>query len=259
MKTFFQTIGAAFGMFSRLPVSRNVWDKKNMRYMFIAFPLVGLVIGILWFCWLLFGSWLGIPQLLLCVGFVAIPLLISGGIHMDGYADVSDALASYASPEKKRAIMNDPHVGSFAVIRVIVYLVSYVALYEAVSLADRAGYIIALSFVFSRCLSGISAANFPLAKNTGLANTFQHMSDKRTVTIWLSLFALITAGLMVGLNVGSGISMVVAAMLVFYHYYRMSINKFGGVTGDLSGWFLQKAEWWMLAALVAYQLISVKL
>lgn len=259
MKTFFQTIGAAFGMFSRIPVPRSVWNDKNMRYMFIAFPLIGVVIGLLWFCWLLLCSWLGIPQLFLCCGFVFLPLIITGGIHMDGYADVCDALASYGSVEKKRAIMNDPHVGSFAVIRVAMYLISYVALYASVSLADRAGYIIAISFVFSRCLSGISAANFPLAKNTGLANTFQHMSDKRTVTLWLSLFALIAAGFMIGLNVGGGIVMVAAAMIVFYHYYRMSVNKFGGVTGDLSGWFLQKCEWWMLAGLVAYQLISAKI
>lgn len=259
MKTFFRTIGAAFGMFSRIPVPRTVWNDKNMRYMFIAFPLVGLVIGILWFAWLLLSSWLAIPQILVCVGFVAVPILVSGGIHLDGYMDVSDAVASYASPERKRAIMNDPHVGAFAVIRVALYLISYVALYECVDLADKAGYVIALSFVFSRCLSGISAANFPLAKNTGLANTFQHMSDKGTVTLWLSIFALITAGVMIGLNIAAGIVMVAASLLVFLHYYLMSVRKFGGVTGDLSGWFLQKCEWWMLAALVAYQLISAKL
>lgn len=259
MKTFFQTIGAAFGMFSRIPVPRSVWDKKNMRYMFIAFPLVGLVIGALWFAWLLLCSWLGIPQILICAGFVFLPILITGGIHMDGYADVSDAIASYGTVEKRRAIMSDPHVGSFAVIRVVIYLISYVALYECLDLGERTGYVIAISFIFSRCLSGLSAANFPLAKNTGLANTFQHFSDKRTVTFWLSVFALIVAGVMIGLNVGVGISMIAAALIVFYHYYRTSMNKFDGVTGDLSGWFLQKCEWWMLAAAVAFQLISAKL
>ena len=35
--------------------------------------------------------------------------------------------------------------------------------------------------------------------------------------------------------------------------YIVSDKQFGGITGDLAGWFLQKAELWMLAALCACQ------
>ena len=34
-------------------------------------------------------------------------------------------------------------------------------------------------------------------------------------------------------------------------------NQFGGTTGDLAGWFLQKCEIWMLAALAACQWLGV--
>ena len=44
-----------------------------------------------------------------------------------------------------------------------------------------------------------------------------------------------------------------AALLVFARYHVVSGKQFGGITGDLAGWFLQKAELWMLAALCACQ------
>ena len=43
---------------------------------------------------------------------------------------------------------------------------------------------------------------------------------------------------------------VVTAGLVFWYYRRMCGKDFGGLSGDLAGWFLQTAELWMLAAAV---------
>ena len=50
-----------------------------------------------------------------------------------------------------------------------------------------------------------------------------------------------------------GGALVLAALLVFWRYRVVSDRQFGGITGDLAGWFLQKAELWMLAALCACQ------
>ena len=44
-----QTIAVAFAMFSALPVPQFAWNQKNMRYAMCAFPLIGVVIGLLWF------------------------------------------------------------------------------------------------------------------------------------------------------------------------------------------------------------------
>ena len=46
---------------------------------------------------------------------------------------------------------------------------------------------------------------------------------------------------------------MLAALAVLFYYNKMSAKQFGGITGDLAGWFLQKAELWMLAALCACQ------
>ena len=57
-----------------------------------------------------------------------IPILVTGGFHLDGYMDVKDALSSFADREKKLEILKDPNVGSFAIIgiisRIIIAMVS---------------------------------------------------------------------------------------------------------------------------------------
>ena len=67
--------------------------------------------------------------------------------------------------------------------------------------------------------------------------------------VLMVLAALLSAAL---LALG-GWALVLAALLVFARYHVVSNKQFGGITGDLAGWFLQKAELWMLAALCACQ------
>ena len=51
----------------------------------------------------------------------AIPLMISGGFHVDGYMDTMDAFHSYQSREKKLEILKDSHIGAFAAIMLALY------------------------------------------------------------------------------------------------------------------------------------------
>ncbi|PDX74017.1 adenosylcobinamide-GDP ribazoletransferase, partial [Faecalibacterium prausnitzii] len=56
-----------------------------------------------------------------------------------------------------------------------------------------------------------------------------------------------------GMAALGGWALVLAALVVLWRYHAVSWKQFGGITGDLAGWFLQKAELWMLAALCACQ------
>ena len=47
--TVLQTIAVAFAMFSAVPVPQFDWNEKNMRYSLCAFPLVGVLCGMLWY------------------------------------------------------------------------------------------------------------------------------------------------------------------------------------------------------------------
>ena len=198
MKTLFQTVAVAFSMFSAVPMPQFPWDAKNMRYALCAFPLIGVLIGGLGWLWWLACGWLGFPALVRGAGLCLLPLWVTGGIHLDGYCDTHDALASHAGPEKRQEILKDPHIGAFGVMRLCGYLLVSFVLWA--TLPDYAGVPIWLSFVLSRCRL-------------------------------------------------RGMGMALAALGIFVHYRRKSEREFGGLSGDLAGWFLQRAELGMLAAL----------
>ena len=244
--TILQTIAVAFAMFSALPVPQFGWNEKNMRYAMCAFPLIGLVCGGLW-C--LCGV-LPLPDMARAAAFCLVPVAVTGGIHLDGYADTSDALSSYGDREKKLEILKDSHCGAFAVIRLCSYFLAYFALCTAVQFTPRIGLCWTLALVLERALSGLAIASFPLARNTGLAHTFASAADRNVVrSVLLVLAGLLCAALVL---LGGG-ALVLAALLVFWRYRVVSDRQFGGITGDLAGWFLQRAELWMLAALAVSQ------
>ena len=248
MRTILETIAVALSMFSAIPVPQFFWTEKNMRYAMCAFPLVGVMVGGLCWLWVLVCQWLSLPALLRGAGLCLLPVAVTGGIHLDGYCDASDALASHAPPEKKQEIMKDPHIGAFGVIRLCGYLILSFTLWA--TLAAYPGPAVWLGFCLSRTLSGLAVAIFPLAKGSGLAYTFATAADKKVVA---RVLTAASAALAVGLCFcgWAGAVMAALALLVFLDYRRRSVKEFGGLSGDLAGWFLQRAELWMLAGLWA--------
>lgn len=247
----FETIVVAFSMFSAVPMSRVEWYEDNMRYSLCAFPLIGAIIGLFCWLWALVCGVLGLPGMLRGAGLCLIPVLTTGGIHLDGYADTWDALGSHAAPEEKQRILKDPRMGAFGAIHLCAYFVALFAL--CCSLRQYQAGVLALMFCLSRSLSGLAVASFPMAKNTGLAHTFAAAADKKRVRgvlagLSLALMALLCLGW--GL-VGAGMSL--AALSVFFWYRHMAMKEFGGLSGDLAGWFLQTAELWMMGAMVIGQ------
>ena len=106
----------AFSLYSRIPVPQAKWNDESMRWCICFLPLVGLVIGAAqWAAFALLTHFSFGPVLRGAV-LAVLPILLSGGIHMDGFMDTCDAIHSYGSREKRLEILKDPHVGAFAVI-----------------------------------------------------------------------------------------------------------------------------------------------
>ena len=177
-------------------------------------------------------------------------MLVTGGIHLDGFCDTTDALASHSDRARKLEILKDSHCGAFAVIGTACYLIFAAALCAELTLDRNALWCLGLLFVFSRAASGMAVATFPCAKNSGLARTFSDMAAKRQTRIVLGLVLLAAGAALVWFG---GLWMVTAAAVMFAVYYAMSRRVFGGITGDLAGWFLQWCELLMTLALVLTQ------
>ena len=248
-----ETVAVAFGMYSALPVPRVEWTERNMRYALAAFPLIGAVQAVLWWGACLLSRGLALPVLLRGALLCVLPVVLTGGIHLDGYADTCDARASHASPERRQEILRDPHCGAFAVIRLCVYFVSYFALCCVWEPSDRGLLQMGLGFILSRAISGLCLTWLPVAAGSSLARAFADAAARKRVRVLLGLLsaAVIAAAVLAG--VAAGCAMLCAALGVTLHYRYTALREFGGTSGDLAGWFLVRAEFWMLAALVAVQ------
>ena len=92
----------ALAMYSKLPVPNIDWDEKNMRYAMCFFPVVGVIIGALVFgAGQLILRYTECGKLFFAAVMTMIPVAVTGGIHLDGFADTIDAVSSYKDREKK--------------------------------------------------------------------------------------------------------------------------------------------------------------
>jgi adenosylcobinamide-GDP ribazoletransferase len=180
----------------------------------------------------------------------ALPVAVTGGIHLDGFCDTVDALSSHASREKKLEILKDSNAGAFAVIWCCVWFLMYFGLTARLSSAVT----VAAGFVLSRALAAWGVDRIPSAR-AGMGATLK--SGSRFP--WWMLGIYLAAYLAVEAAWGELIPALAAlvAAVVFYIFYRsMALRQFGGFTGDLAGWFVQVCELVILAAVVLTERVA---
>lgn len=249
-----QSLIIAFAMYSKIPMPKAEWTEKNMRYAFCWFPLVGLVTGLLE---------MGVFRLLLfCQAgpvikgalMTAVPLIITGGIHLDGFMDTTDARSSYGDRNKKLAILKDSHVGAFAVMACGLYLLLSAGAWSEMDW--RGMQLMVWVFVLERALSGLAAVNFKGARSDGMLMAFREPARRKQVTAVLIVVAIAAVFIMARVWLPGAAFCAAAALLVLGRYYRMAMREFEGTTGDLAGWFLQTCELVLLLVLVVLRKVE---
>ncbi|MDD6211706.1 MAG: adenosylcobinamide-GDP ribazoletransferase [Clostridiales bacterium] len=230
----------AFAMYSKIPVPQAEWTKENMRYVMCFFPWIGIFIGLLEVLAFWGMKQIGFGFLFSAVILTMIPILITGGIHMDGFMDTMDARSSWGDREKKLEILKDSHTGAFAILGCVVYFVLSMGAWS--EMTESGIRVAACCFFFSRCLSGLAVMVFQGAKNSGLAAAFRDAAQKRTVRNVLLAELALCMLFMIWLDLRLGIAAAAAGFLVFAYYRWFSYRDFGGITGDLAGYFLQLCE-----------------
>lgn len=248
MKGLWNSFKIAFAMYSKIPMLRADWTKENMRYVMCFFPLIGVVIGALIYGWSYLAPYLSLGGILPTVGYVMIPVLVTGGIHLDGFLDTADALSSYQPMEKKLEILKDSHAGAFAMIAGISYFLLALGIWSELGWAQIP--VLTGGYVLSRALSGFAVVTFPCAKNTGLVAMFSDAAQKKRVRVTMAVYILCCCVWVCVLHLRYGIALLFGAALTFIHYYHMSKKQFGGITGDLAGYFVQVCELAMAAAVL---------
>ncbi len=245
-----ESLVIAFSMYSRIPMPQAAWSEAGMRYALCFFPLVGAVLALIWIlCWMALHA-AGLSLLASGCILTVLPILVTGGIHMDGLLDTLDARSSCQNRERKLEILKDSHSGAFAIIGCGVYLLLYLAAVSQMMEGKKVCLAAASIFVMSRALSSWSVVAFPKARKDGLATSFSDQARSRMVKLTSVLWYLagfLFAWSMDGLILALGLLLV--SLASFYCYRKMALKEFGGVTGDLAGYFLQRTELLMMMLL----------
>ncbi len=237
----FNPLWIAISTYSILPTPHVEWESENMRTAICFLPVVGTFIGgalILW-QWLCLAF--EVETALFAAVAVVLPLLQTGGIHMDGFMDTADALCSHQPRERKLEIMKDSHAGAFAVIWCASYLLLNFGLYSA--LYNRTAlWTVGIGFVLSRSLCTLGALTLPNARSGGMLSVFTGNAKNRRAMAVMYVLALFCAGSMMFFHLWSGLCVTFLAAISFWGYSHMSKKQFGGVTGDTSGFFILLCE-----------------
>ena len=245
--TVLKSVTVAFSMYSRIPMPRFRWETEDMRYHLCFFPWVGGVIGILEYLWFLGGARFEIGPAAATFIALSIPILVTGGFHLDGFMDTCDALSSWRTREERLKILSDPHIGAFSVIRLALFGLLYGA---ALSELTAEGRILWMgTFFLARCLSGYTVVTFPKAKQNGLARTESDTAARRTASLLLLLQGGICIAWMMWRSPAAGGTVLAIALLGTLHYRRFSDRKFGG-------WFLCRMELAMVLGLWAAGILT---
>lgn len=244
--------------FTTIPIRLALpMDKKHLERAIQTFPLLGLLQGGI-YAGILYAmvEWTPFSALAAAFGLWLASIIVTGGIHLDGWIDSSDAFFSYGDKDKRLEIMKDPRTGAFGVLSVVVLLsAKFFFIYEIITRLQSATYLLAIAIPFvSKMLMGILLVLVKPAKNEGLGALFRNASSKRTLWIYpvyLLLFA--ATSFLTGLSICFA-SYVLAAILVFLFLRKKIIEWFGGITGDTLGASVELTEvlLWMTMWLLHY-------
>ena len=236
----------AFSTYSKIPMPHVDWSEENKRYSMCFFPLIGAAVGFVLASWMWICQRLNIGSFLRGSIAAILPLIITGGIHMDGFMDTMDAMASWQTCARRLEILKDSHTGAFAVIGCAGYLLVSAGLYSELNLI----WPMICVFVISRSLSALVLNHLPKANPGGMLSGFADAAKKRVVDIACGIYLLICTVALVILCKWVGLAVIAAAGICVLYYRHFAMKHFGGVTGDLAGWFVQLTEIACLAVLV---------
>ena len=246
MKKYLHAFVMCQSMFCAIPCPWKIWDEKAKGKMLLFLPIIGLEIGAIWagLAWLC--GFLKLPALVTGLVLCAYPYIITGFIHLDGYMDVTDAVKSWRNLERRREILKDSHVGSFAVIGIVLLMLAQFALFASVP-AEANFLILIFIPAVSRCCSSLAV--------TGLKpmSTSQYADQKKPKIHIVVLSVMLCIFLAAGFLLCGKDGFALVGCLVGYGFALLrAYRSLDGMNGDISGYCLTIGE---LCAVAVYALI----
>ena len=245
MKRYFHAFAMCQSMFCAIPAPQ-VWDEAAKDKMLLFLPLVGLEIGILWAGLGWVCGLLNLSVLVKGLILATYPYLVTGFLHLDGYMDVTDAVKSWRDLERRREILKDSHVGSFAVIGIVLLMLAQFVVFASAPV-DANYFILIFIPAASRCCSALAV--------TGLKpmSTSQYADRKKPKSHLLILGVMLVLFLGAGFLLCGKYGFALVGCLAGYGLaLRRGYQSLEGMNGDISGYALTIGE---LCAVAVFALI----
>jgi len=237
----------------------NLYSKKNISRSLKYYPFIGFLIGtVLVGVGLLLQDHLQEHALYIAAIIVGLWIYSSGGLHLDGAADMADAwIGGLGDKQKTLDIMKDPVCGPFAVIAIVLLvLFKFVLVYEVLQYNI---YILLLSPLLARTLVVVLMMTSPYVRENGIGSALNTTSEKYKNSLSVLLFAA-TSFFIYSFIVDVVILVAVYFLsVVFYYFFRRAvINRISGITGDIAGALIEYTEVVVLFVFVSlYILVPV--
>lgn len=248
MKNIFKSFCICFSTFSIIPTKNVSWDEDAMKYVFCFFPFIGLIIGLIEYFWFTFSHNQNISSILYSSIATIIPIIITGGIHIDGLIDTFDAIFCYGDVDKRLEVLKDSRVGAFGVIYTLIYFVITFGVFESLYYKDISMILFISVYTLSRIVSGLITINFKEAKDSGLQKAFRCDENVKPVSFILGIYTFILFSIIDNLVIFR--TMAIVAIIFYTWFNRFSKKLIGGLAGDLIGFSLTIFELLLLITLL---------
>ena len=232
----------AWGTYLAIPCPYKVWDDALRPWQIVCLPPVGLVVGGIWaLCAGIFAK-LGFTGFLAAAILAAVPFLVTGFFHLDGFLDCCDAILSRRDLATRQKILKDSRVGAFAVVSaVLLFLLSFAALADcSFSLIWRALLLIP---VVTRCMAGVAVETFAPMQTSQYAGSFAAGKTKTQRRILLGMYIAVMLVVFLWLFSKPSCALAVAwAGLTTILACRLARRNLGGMSGDIAGFSITLGE-----------------
>jgi len=228
-------------MFCAIPLPFHVWDDDSMDLVQPCFPLVGALIGLIWLGITGLLSARGAHPVLSAAIVAATPFLLSGFLHLDGFADTCDAILSRRPMEEKLRILKDPHTGVFAVAALcLAFMLQFAAVYAVISAGCPLTLLLVIP-VLSRGCASLAILCLKTMPTSGYGAMFK-ANTRLPHKAFAAAAALGAVCLSAGLAGRCGLAVSAGVVLGYALAIGVAYREFDGVSGDLAGFALVISE-----------------
>lgn len=237
----------ALQFFTIIPIQKELpMTKKHITMMFTTLPIVGALMGVVATgIFYVVESYTNTTSLLSAFLLFMTFVILTGGLHLDGFVDMGDAYFSYRSIERRHEILEDPRVGAFgAMALVFLVLAKLVFLYEIIVQNEMHMYWLLFVPFLSRLGMSLYLIQTPASKETGIGAFFKaHLYVKIFTTCMIVFLILATTGVVLwSSQVVVPLLLVVLTIAASRLYRYWTLKNFNGSSGDLYGAFIEGME-----------------